>query len=435
MSDKSKADRGAETASLGSPYGSESASAFAIGGIAAEALAEKYGTPLYVYDVAAMAQEATTLDAAFDDAPHLVAYAVKANTAGPIISAFAEVGLGADVVSGGELEVALASGITPERILYSGVAKLPHEMARAISVGERGIFALHIESVEEVERVAAVARSLGRRARVGIRVNPEIEEVGTHAHVATGHDEAKFGVALADVGLTLDRIRERPELDFGGLTVHVGSQLVATDDYRAGARRLFDIARALPPVQRSALRFLDTGGGFGIDYGTGCPVTPADFVKVAREEQRNAGLEGIPLFVEPGRRLVAAHGVLLAKVIQTKRARPHPWMFVDAGMNDLLRPALYQARHRAVAASITRSAPQAMRVAGPVCESADDFGLHDLPPDATLVAFRDAGAYGFSMASQYNARALPAEVFVSKGQVLAVFPRTDLATWIASRTR
>jgi diaminopimelate decarboxylase len=402
-----------------------------VGGISAAALAERLGTPLYAYDVGAMRAEAAALDEAFEDAAHLVAYAVKANTAGPVIAAFARAGCGADVVSGGELEVALASGMPPDRILYSGVAKQEHEIRRALACGDRGILALHIESIEEIERVAAVARSLGRPARVGLRINPEMEEVRTHAHVSTGHDEAKFGIAQADLADALAYVRARPELDLGGLTVHVGSQLVTTDDYRAGARRLFEIARALP--ERASFRFLDTGGGFGVDYGAGCRATPADFVRAAREEQRAAGLDGIALFVEPGRRLVASHGVLLTRVIQTKKASPLPWVFVDAGMNDLLRPALYQARHRVVPAAPAHGPVQRCRVAGPVCESADDFGIHELPDDATLLAFRDAGAYGFTMASQYNGRALPAEVFVDEGRVVAELPRGDVGAWVRGR--
>ncbi len=405
-----------------------------LGGIPLAPLAARLGTPLYVYDLGAMVNEANTLDAAFEGAPHLIAYAVKANTAGPIIRALArsKAACGADVVSAAELEVALACEVPPDRILYSGVAKQEHEIRLALGVSDRGILALHIESVEEIDRVAAIARSMGRRARIGLRINPEMEEVGTHAHVSTGHDEAKFGIAQADLGAALERVRAQPELDLGGLTVHVGSQLVSTEDYRAGAKRLFEIARALP--ERATFRFLDTGGGFGIDYGEGCSAQPADFVRAAREEQKAAGLEGIPLFVEPGRRLVASHGLLVARVIQTKVTAPLPWVFVDAGMNDLIRPALYQARHRVVSITPTAQPVRKVRVAGPVCESADDFGIHELAEDATLVAFRDAGAYGFTMASHYNGRALPAEVFVQDGRVVAELPRGDIAGWVRGRT-
>lgn len=403
-----------------------------IGGIRAGELAEKHGTPLYAYDLAGIVAEARAIDAAFEGAPHLIAYAVKANTAGPIIRALAQAGCGADVVSGGEMQVALAAGVAPDRILYSGVAKQDDEIRLALGTGDRGILSLHIESLEEIERVAAIARSMGRRARIGLRINPEIEEVGTHAHVATGHDEAKFGIALDDMPAAIERVRvHAKDLDLGGLTGHVGSQFVATDDYRKGAKRLFAISAGLP--ERANFRFLDTGGGFGVDYGEGCNASPADFIRVAREEQKAAGLDGIPLFVEPGRRLVATHGYLLARVIQNKAAKPLPWVFIDAGMNDLIRPALYQARHRIVAASPCREPARHCRVAGPVCESADDFGTHELPSDATLVALRDAGAYGFTMASQYNGRALAGEVFVEDGAVIAELPRGDLARWVQGR--
>ncbi len=403
-----------------------------MGGVPLSKLAAEHGTPLFVYDLGAITAEASAIIGAFGTAPHLVCYALKANTAGPIVRALAQVGCGADVVSGAELEVALRCGIPADRILYSGVAKRDDELKLAIGAGTTGIASVHIESVEEIDRVAAVAQQLGRRARVGLRINPELESVGTHDHIATGHDEAKFGIALGDVPTALDRVRARPELDLGGLATHVGSQLCATDDYRAGARRLFDIARSLP--ERGALRFLDTGGGFGIDYGEGCPVTAADFVRVALEERAAAGLEHVPLFVEPGRRLVAAHGVLCARVLQRKRARPLPWVFIDAGMNDLIRPALYQARHRVVA---LRSPPGARRsqwrVAGPVCESSDDFGIHELEDDATEVALLDAGAYGFTMSSQYNGRPLAAEVFVAEGETRALLPRGEVGAWIDSR--
>ena len=396
-----------------------------------EALAARFGTPLYVYDLDAIEREARELDAAFAGEPHLVAYAIKANSAGPVVRRLAAAGCGADVVSGGELEVALASGILPERILYNGVAKLDDELRRAITVSEQGIGSILMESVEEIDRVAAIARSLGRKARVGLRINPEIDDLGTHDAIATGHDEAKFGVALADVGLALDRIRKEPSLDLGGLTVHVGSQFTSTDDYRRGAAKLFAIAREVP--ERSSFRFLDTGGGFGIDYGEGCDARPKDFVRAAQEEQRAAGLAGIRLVVEPGRRLVASYGVLVARVVQRKKATPLPWVFVDAGMNDLLRPALYQARHRVVALGASSRPKSAVRVAGPVCESSDDFGAFELPDDATLVAFLDAGAYGFTMASQYNGRALPAEVFLSRAAEPLVHGRAEVAAWVRGR--
>jgi diaminopimelate decarboxylase len=412
-----------------------------LGGIRLADLARdpRIGTPSYVYDLGAIAAEAQAIRAAFDAAPHLVAYAVKANSAGPIVRALAVEGCGADVVSGGELLVALGCGVPAEKIVYSGVAKTDDEIDRAIHAGERGILALQLESVEEFSRIDARARASGRLARVAIRVNPGVdkESVGTHAHVTTGHDEAKFGVARGDVASVLTLANRSKHAELVGVSVHVGSQLTSTDAYLDAAGVVFEVARAAR--ERGApLRFVGTGGGFGIDYGDGCAVTPADFVRATRTAQHAAGLGDLSLHVEPGRALVAAHGVLLARVIQTKRSGDRAWLVIDAGMNDLLRPALYQARHRIVPleASSRPSRPLATyRVVGPVCESADDFGEHAELDGGGFVAILDAGAYGFTMASEYNGRALPAEVFVRDGTVVGVFEREPADAWAMRRLR
>ncbi len=407
------------------------------------AAASRYHTPTYVYDLGGMASEAAALRSAFEGAPHVVAYAVKANSAGPVVRTLREAGCGADVVSGAELSLALACGVAADAIVFSGVAKRDDEIDQAIAAG---ILALQIESVEEIERVAARARGLGRSANVSLRVNPEasLQALATHAHVATGHDEAKFGVPLADVALALARVRAEPRLSLVGLSSHVGSQLTSTGAYVASARALFDLAAN----ERSAspsLRFVDTGGGFGVDYGDGCDRSPADFARETRALQRAMRLGDLALVVEPGRSLVAAHGVLLARVIQAKVTPAKPteaarrrWLMIDAGMNDLVRPALYQARHRIVPLALGGGAGAGalveFRVVGPVCESSDDFGEHLLPADPPArVAILDAGAYGYTMASRYNGRALPAEVFVRDGVVVAAREREPAEGWVRER--
>jgi diaminopimelate decarboxylase len=403
------------------------------------------GTPTYVYDLDAIAAEARALEAAFEGAPHLVAYAVKANSAGPVIRALAGEGCGADVVSGAELGLALGCAIPPDRIVYSGVAKLAPEIDSAIGCGERGIAAIQLESIEEITRVEARAAAQGRRVRVSARINPAAAagSLDTHAHIATGHDEAKFGIPRSDVGTALAAIGTSPHLELVGLSVHIGSQLSSTGAYALAARDLFAIARQVRGTAGARLAFVDTGGGFGVDYEgtrTGA-VRPADFVREARREQREAGLGDLALYVEPGRSLVAAHGVLLARVVQQKTALAGPgerrWLMIDAGMNDLIRPALYQARHRIV--SLTSTAPRSdatvpWRVVGPVCESSDDFGEHELPREPPgEVAILDAGAYGFTMASHYNGRALPAEVFLRGGQIHKTSPRGSQDQWVLER--
>jgi diaminopimelate decarboxylase len=409
-----------------------------IGGMPiAEALtAAECGTPAYLYDLDAIRSGAAELRAGFGAASHLVAYAAKANCAGPILRAVFAEGCGADVVSGGELDLVQRAGLAPDKIVFSGVAKRNDEIDAALGAGPRGILAVQVESVEEIGRVAARARALGRRARVSIRINPSIA-FDAHAHVATGHDQAKFGIALGDLGDAWQAIDAHPELELVGLSSHIGSTQSKTGPYLAAAAVLFDVGRTRER-SGSALQFIDAGGGFGIDYGHGAPpVAPAEFARGLVAAQRDGGLAHWRLMVEPGRALVGAHGHLVASVIQTKvsRSTGRRWLMIDAGMNDLLRPALYQARHRIEALSLPPGRPQSPhRVVGPICESADDFGLYDLPldpaPDAVVI--RDAGAYGFTMASWYNGRPLPAEVFVSDGRVVDVLS-SQRSAWIESR--
>jgi diaminopimelate decarboxylase len=405
----------------------------------------RFGTPAYVYDLDGMDREARELSAAFEGHPHLVAYAVKANSAAPILRSFARAGLGADVVSGGEVLFALGAGVSPDGIVMSGVAKTDDEIDIALASGPKGILAIQVESAEEVARVEARARAVGHVARVSLRINPGLDpsEIDTHANIATGHDEAKFGVPLPRVAEALARIEASPSLSLSGLTCHVGSQFVSTDAYEAGARVLFALARDTL-ARGIAFDYVDTGGGFGIDYGSGCPVRPADFVKRARALAKEHGVDHLRHLVEPGRSLVGAHGVLLTRVLQRKSDRDpsaarsdapeRRWLMIDAGMNDLMRPALYQSNHRAVPLGPTQEPVEDVRVVGPVCESSDDFGLHPLPTQPFVhLALLDAGAYGFSMASRYNGRPLPAEVFLRQGRIVAATERAPASGWANER--
>ncbi|MBL9024219.1 MAG: diaminopimelate decarboxylase [Myxococcales bacterium] len=399
-------------------------------------------TPAYVYDLDAIAGEARALREAFGGLPHLVAFAIKANSAGPIVRALAAEGAGADVVSGGELALALACGIPPEDVVYSGVAKQAAELDRAIGAGPRGILSIQAESIEELTRIDERARAAGRRARVSLRINPGVE-ADTHAYIATGHDEAKFGIPKAEIGLAVERIQSCSNVELVGVSSHIGSQLTTTDAYIQAARMLLTIASscdvAMTSTGRPALTLVDFGGGFGIDYGQGCDAHPADFARALAVEVRRAGRESCRTLIEPGRSLVGSHGVLCAGVVMQKRAKPNDdertWLIVDAGMNDLLRPALYHALHRIE--PLERAADAGglpMRVVGPVCESSDDFGTHVLPqPPPRRVVIRDAGAYGFTMASEYNGRALPTEVFLRGGRVDAVIRPRGVDAWVKER--
>ncbi len=397
-------------------------------------------TPSYVYDLDGVAARARDLAEGFGDQPHLVCYAVKANSAGPILTRLASEGCGADVVSGGELQLALACGVPPSKVVYSGVAKRDDELELALRACGVGILSTQVESVEEIPRIERIAARLGVRAPVSLRINPGVE-ADTHAHIATGHDEAKFGIPRADLERAFDALRESKQVDLVGLSSHVGSQLTTTEAYALAARVLLDLATVAEAALEKRLAFIDFGGGFGIDYGSGCPATPRDFAALARDLVRAQNRSETRVLCEPGRSLVAPFGVLVSKVIMRKIARPsgvmREWLLIDAGMNDLIRPALYQALHRI---EPLECAPPVgaygadVRVVGPVCESSDDFGTHPMPPSGfDHVVIRDAGAYGFTMASQYNGRPVPTEVFLSKGDIVARLESPGVAAWVASR--
>jgi diaminopimelate decarboxylase len=423
------------------PLARDSSGMLCLGGVDLASIALEVGTPAYVYDLDAIAEEARALHRGFEGAVHLVAYALKANTAGPVVRALAGEWCGADVVSGAELLVALGCGIAPDHIVYSGVAKQDGEIDRAIGCG---IGALQIESVEEIARVEGRARAARRKARVSVRVNPSVDLArATHAHVATGHDRAKFGVRREDVPGAVRLIEASADLELVGMATHVGSQFVSIEPYVEGARVLLDLVRALRDAAAlRSLAFVDTGGGFGFHYGepTAPGATtrpgPADFVRATRTEQRARRLDDLALYVEPGRALVAAHGVLLARVVQPKVTAGGRWLMIDAGMNDLIRPALYQARHRIepLDGGAVSAQRVAWRVVGPVCESSDDFGEHLLPSEPpSSVAILDAGAYGYTMASRYNGRQLPVEVFVRGGFVSGRTERVSVESWVDDR--
>jgi diaminopimelate decarboxylase len=406
--------------------------------------AARASTPAYVYDVGAMVREAEELTAALDGMPHVVAYAVKANSAGTIVRALGLAGCGAEVGSGAELEVARRSGITPEKTLLSGMGKTEQAIDAAIGAGDRGVLAIQIDSVDELARVAARARGVGRSARIALRINPGVM-ADTHEAIATGHDDAKFGVAMADLAQAFEAIRRAGrDLNLVGIGAHVGSQLTRVEDYLDGARVVVALAREYRATfQRGGdpgaegPQFVDFGGGFGIDYGEGCPVRPADFARRAAALVREELGGTSALVVEPGRSLVGAHGSLVARVVAEKHSGSRRWLVLDAGMTDLLRPALYGARHRVE--PLEAPAPDdgaRWRVVGPVCESTDDFGEFALGATAPArVVIRDAGAYGYTMASHYNGRGYPVEVFVHADGSTTSSRAGSADEWIAERCK
>jgi diaminopimelate decarboxylase len=387
--------------------------------------------PAYVYDVDGMTEALRSLRHAFGDAPHLVAFAVKANSAGTIVRAFAAEGAGIDAVSGAEVDLALACGVPAKQVVMSGVAKTDAELDLALF---KGILSIQAESVEELSRISARAKATGHRADVSLRVNPGVE-IDSHSHIATGHDAAKFGIAEGDLAAAYAVIDgSEGRLAQVGVSVHLGSMMTNTEAYASTARKLCDLARERSG-QVGSLKYVDFGGGFGIDYGGSPSAPPSDFAHVCVKSLRDAGLSDLTILVEPGRSMVAPFGVLVARVVQTKRSAEKRWVMINAGMNDLIRPALYAAKHRI---ELLEGAPEEpeWRVVGPVCESSDDFGAHALGPDPSgLVVIRDSGAYGYVMSSEYNGRALPSEVFVRGGKVTSVSRSPGKSAWLDRRLK
>ncbi len=398
-------------------------------------IAEQVGTPCHVYAGGAMQATYRALAAALEGIgpPTTICYAVKANPHLAVIRGFAELGAGADVVSEGELRRALAAGVPPGRIVFAGVGKTEAEMAFAL---ETGILQLNAESIDELKLLDAVAGRLGRSAPVALRVNPDVD-ARTHAKISTGKVGNKFGIDIDQVPATLELLRGLPNLRLDGLAVHIGSQLVHAEPYEAAFGRLAELAREVIG-QGWALRHLDLGGGMGIPYGPaaegGAARLPlADYVAAAR---RTVGRLGLPLVFEPGRYLVGNAGLLLARVIYVKQGRSKRFVILDAAMNDLIRPTLYDAWHEIV--PLAEPAPDARYepadVVGPVCESGDIFApARPLPPLAPgdVIAILSTGAYGATMSSTYNSRLPAPEVMVRGSDSAVIKQRPDHAALMA----
>ena len=386
--------------------------------------------PIYAYDLDGIEAAARALIGALG-ARATVAYAMKANSAGSILRRLASVGTGADVVSGAELMLARRAGIAPRKIVMSGVAKSDREIDLALA---EEIRAIQVESVEELSRIEARARAAGKRASVSVRINPNVS-IDSHAHIATGHDAAKFGVGRDAWPAVLELAVRSSSLCLVGVSTHVGSMLRRFDPYLASATTVCEVARAWAS-SGAPLEFVDFGGGYGIDYGKGdVPPPPHEFAARAKELLEAQGLASLELIVEPGRSLVGAFGALVARVIQSKVTHARRWVMINAGMNDMIRPALYGAHHR-IEPLERLPGGESWQVVGPVCESSDDFGRHELgaePPGAVVV--RDVGAYGFTLASEYNGRPLPTELFLSAGRVASSSQSPGAEAWIERRLR
>ena len=373
-------------------------------------IAAAVGTPFYVYSAAAFAAQYHRFAEAFADEQPLICYAVKANSNLAVIRLFAGLGAGADVVSEGELRRALAAGVPPERIIFSGTGKTAEEMAAALSAG---IHQINVELVSELRRLSAVATELGRTAPVALRINPDVDAL-THAKIATGKKENKFGIELGEAVAAYRIGAALPGIAPVGLAMHIGSQLVDLDPYRRAFGRLAGLVGELRGAGLAVYR-VDLGGGVGIRYRDERPPEPAAYATLVREI---FGPLDLALAFEPGRVLAGSAGLLVARVVCVKEGATRHFVILDAAMNDLIRPALYDAWHDIIPIRLPQLRTRLTRVdvVGPVCETGDTFAVdRDLPPlnEGDLVAFTAAGAYGAVMSSTYNSRLLVPEVMVA----------------------
>jgi diaminopimelate decarboxylase len=389
-----------------------------LGGVPLDAIAREVGTPVYVYNAEAIRERYRALDAALAPLPRRICYAVKANSTLAVLGILRELGAGADIVSGGEMARALAAGFAPERIVFSGVGKATGELRAAVRAR---LGHLNVESVEELQRLARIADEERTDVAVGIRVNPDVT-TDTHPYISTGKSGIKFGVPLDQVAAAAALIAAHPRLRLTTLAMHLGSQLSDTEPFRQGIGHLLDLAARLRTAGHR-LEVVDIGGGLGIRYADEASMDPARFAEAVVPLLAPTGYT---VYVEPGRFLVGSAGVLLTEVLYRKHSGGKDFIVVDAGMNDLVRPSHYQAYHEIVALDGRERASVRADVVGPVCETGDFLALDRMVPDVGAgehLAVLGAGAYGFVMASNYNARPRPAEVVVDGDRWWVARPR------------
>lgn len=373
-------------------------------------IASELGTPVYVYSTETLVRHFRAFDDAFQGTPHLVCFSAKSNSNLAILSLFGCLGGGVDIVSGGELYRALRAGIPPDRIVYSGVGKTEQEMDAAIS---SSILMFNIESSEELEVLEERARRLGQRARIAIRVNPDVDPQ-THPYISTGLKKNKFGIDMERALEDYRRAARMEHLEVVGVDCHIGSQITRLAPFLDSLDRLREFMGRLRHQEGIQINYLDVGGGLGITYDQESPPHPVEYAKSIVELTRDLGCT---LVLEPGRVLVGNAGVLLTRVLYTKEGATKRFVIVDAAMNDLARPSLYGSYHRIqpVDEKVLSAEEQVADLVGPICESTD-FLAKDrrMPPlsRGDLVAVMSAGAYGFSMSSNYNSRPRAAEVLV-----------------------
>jgi diaminopimelate decarboxylase len=397
-------------------------------------LASKVGTPFYCYSTATLERHYKVLENAFAGQNALICFAVKANSNQAVLRTLGKLGAGMDVVSEGELRRALAAGVAPQKIIFAGVGKQREEMAYALN---EGIHGFNVESEPELEALSEVAVSLGATARIAIRVNPDVD-AKTHAKISTGKSENKFGVPFMAAPALYDRARKLPGIEVSGIHMHIGSQITELQPFRDAFRLMRVMVQGLRDAGHT-IGHLDMGGGLGVPYmsDNAPPPHPDDYARAVKETVGDLGLK---LILEPGRMICGNAGILVTRTIYAKAVADRTFTIVDAAMNDLIRPTLYEAYHEIwpVEEAKRDLPPITQDIVGPVCETGDYLALdRALPPfqAGDLIAVMTAGAYGAVMASTYNTRALVPEVLVKGDRAAIVRPRLSLDDLIAFDTQ
>ncbi len=381
-------------------------------------IAKEVGTPFYLYSHATLKMHFKAFDGAFTDIRHLTCFSMKSNSNLAVVRLFALEGGGADIVSGGELYRALKAGVDPQKIVFSGVGKRPEDLAYGL---QSGILMFNTESSQEIERLNAIAGDMGKKARIALRVNPDVDPV-THPYISTGLRENKFGIDIREAPEQYTKAAQMPHLEITGISCHIGSQLTQVDPFIESLRKLLWLVEVLRNAGIS-IEYLDLGGGLGITYSDEEPPHPAEYAQAIKGEVKDMDLT---LLFEPGRVITGNAGILVTKVLYTKSTAEKNFLIVDAAMNDLIRPSLYSSYH-AIEPVVKRDRAKIKAdVVGPICESGDflakDRELDAMEPDE-LMAVMSAGAYGFTMSSNYNSRPRVAEVMVRGEQFYIVRER------------
>ena len=392
-------------------------------------IASKVKTPFYLYSSATLTRHFNVFDRAFSGHPHLICFAVKANSNLAVLNLLGELGAGADIVSGGELHRALKAGIPADRIVYSGVGKTEKEIREA---AKADILMLNVESMEELDAISRQARRLKCRIRVSFRVNPDVD-ANTHPYISTGLKKNKFGLPMS---LALEAYKvasDRDELDVVGIDCHIGSQLIRVEPFVDAMRRIKSLLQELEGLG-IRLKFIDVGGGLGIRYRDEIPPEPDAYARALLSEVKD-----LPhcLIVEPGRSIVGNAGILVTKILYTKDTAEKRFYIVDAAMNDLARPSLYEAYHEILPVIETNTHLRPADVVGPICETGDFLARERPMPDlnqGSLLAVMSAGAYGFTMSSNYNSRPRVSEVMVKDDHFKVIRKRETYASLLRGET-